>query len=87
MKKVKPKSNLVIRNRFNKDVNDDFIRGYELASEWIPISERLPNKEMEILIKCEGCGGYNFKSVYKFDPEYFTGKFNVNGVVTHWRKI
>ena len=68
-------------------------QGYELCQKeyeeklrWLQVEE-LPKQECLILLELSGCGGSKKYVIYDFDPEYFQGNFNVNGVVKRWRKL
>ena len=78
---------------YESDTYSDFMAGAELAIEeyeeklrWIPVEE-LPKDEFIIILELSGCGGSKKYVIYDFDPEYFEGKFHVNGVVKRWRKL
>ena len=78
---------------YESDTYSDFMAGAELAIEeyeeklrWIPVEE-LPKDECIIILELSGCGGSKKYVIYDFDPEYFEGKFHVNGVVKRWRKL
>ena len=72
--------------RILKLVQNDVKKEYEEKLRWNTI-EKLPKEECLIILEFSGCGDSNNYVIYDFDPEYFEGKFHVNGVVKRWRKL
>ena len=70
-----------------KLVQNGVKKEYEEKLRWIPIDEKLPTDKCLIILDFSGCCGQKKYVIYNFDPEYFEGKFHVNGVVKRWRKL
>lgn len=59
------------------------------ANRWIPVSERLPDKDGEYLVNVASCYGYTFEigdiDIYRFEE----GKFQTDTPIeiTYWRPL